>query len=262
MRLSRPLRVCVVIWVVAAFWGFCAFAWWLLAGVFGIQAAVFLLGPAVIILLLLHLASCDQALLWNKLVRTMWRGAGETLAVLRLVRWRVGAIACFVLALLTGFLWLRSFWWIDSLYVPVRGTRYVTIRSCHGVITVGWDTDSERSGNERVQWDARTVELRLTQMRTFFPQPNRKMGDNAFLNPGGAFDWTTGSVTIRGRTFGSTSASFPHWVPVALFSMAPAVSVAEAYRRYRRRCRGLCWECGYDLTGNESGVCPECGTPK
>ncbi len=20
-----------------------------------------------------------------------------------------------------------------------------------------------------------------------------------------------------------------------------------------------CWQCGYDLTGNESGVCPECG---
>jgi hypothetical protein len=25
-----------------------------------------------------------------------------------------------------------------------------------------------------------------------------------------------------------------------------------------RRC-GLCTECGYDLTGNKSGVCPECG---
>lgn len=24
---------------------------------------------------------------------------------------------------------------------------------------------------------------------------------------------------------------------------------------------GCCRECGYDLTGNVSGVCPECGTP-
>lgn len=23
---------------------------------------------------------------------------------------------------------------------------------------------------------------------------------------------------------------------------------------------GHCWKCGYDLTGNVSGVCPECGT--
>lgn len=28
-----------------------------------------------------------------------------------------------------------------------------------------------------------------------------------------------------------------------------------------RRERGLCFRCGYDLTGNVSGVCPECGTP-
>jgi uncharacterized paraquat-inducible protein A len=28
-----------------------------------------------------------------------------------------------------------------------------------------------------------------------------------------------------------------------------------------RRRRGLCVKCGYDLTGNTSGVCPECGTP-
>jgi hypothetical protein len=29
--------------------------------------------------------------------------------------------------------------------------------------------------------------------------------------------------------------------------------------RDARRSRGLCPGCAYDLTGNESGVCPECG---
>lgn len=24
---------------------------------------------------------------------------------------------------------------------------------------------------------------------------------------------------------------------------------------------GFCAQCGYDLTGNTSGICPECGTP-
>ena len=24
----------------------------------------------------------------------------------------------------------------------------------------------------------------------------------------------------------------------------------------------LCYSCGYDLTGNESGICPECGTAR
>jgi hypothetical protein len=33
------------------------------------------------------------------------------------------------------------------------------------------------------------------------------------------------------------------------------------FRRYRRRLRrGNCLRCGYDLTGNTSGLCPECGT--
>ena len=30
--------------------------------------------------------------------------------------------------------------------------------------------------------------------------------------------------------------------------------------RADRAARGLCVGCGYDLTGNVSGVCPECGT--
>jgi hypothetical protein len=32
-----------------------------------------------------------------------------------------------------------------------------------------------------------------------------------------------------------------------------------AEERRERRGKGLCAGCGYDLTGNASGVCPECG---
>ena len=35
----------------------------------------------------------------------------------------------------------------------------------------------------------------------------------------------------------------------------PKTSITE-----QRLREGLCLKCGYDLTGNESGVCPECGT--
>lgn len=35
--------------------------------------------------------------------------------------------------------------------------------------------------------------------------------------------------------------------------------VARRHRRRLRRKRGLCVKCGYDLTGNESRLCPECG---
>jgi hypothetical protein len=40
----------------------------------------------------------------------------------------------------------------------------------------------------------------------------------------------------------------------------PAVAFIHGpFRRYRRRRKGLCIKCAYDLTGNVSGTCPECG---
>lgn len=54
----------------------------------------------------------------------------------------------------------------------------------------------------------------------------------------------------------------PLWASVLLFSAYPFVALigSRARLRHRRRVRGLCVECGYDLTGNVSGKCPECGT--
>ena len=39
----------------------------------------------------------------------------------------------------------------------------------------------------------------------------------------------------------------------------PVVGVLRWRKRRRRVAAGLCASCGYDLTGNTSGVCPECG---
>jgi len=68
----------------------------------------------------------------------------------------------------------------------------------------------------------------------------------------------------------------PIWF-VALFPLVPLLTVIalrpraaaaslQAWRslllRYRRRGSAtVCQTCGYNLTGNASGVCPECGTP-
>lgn len=56
-------------------------------------------------------------------------------------------------------------------------------------------------------------------------------------------------------------AGFPLWKPVTLLVSYPATAIIRGpLRRWRRRRKGLCLKCGYDLTGNESGICPECGT--
>ncbi len=49
----------------------------------------------------------------------------------------------------------------------------------------------------------------------------------------------------------------------AVTSIPPLAVVARWWflrnRRARRKRGGFCQHCGYDLTGNVSGVCPECG---
>lgn len=56
------------------------------------------------------------------------------------------------------------------------------------------------------------------------------------------------------------SLRIPLWLPLALFSATPTVALIRGPpRRYRRHDKGLCLKCGYNLTGNVSGRCPECG---
>jgi hypothetical protein len=47
--------------------------------------------------------------------------------------------------------------------------------------------------------------------------------------------------------------------PFSLVLLLFAVSTAYLFWRDRRYPRAHCQSCGYDLTGNTSGVCPECG---
>ena len=50
------------------------------------------------------------------------------------------------------------------------------------------------------------------------------------------------------------------WIISLLLLAYPAIAfIRGPYRRHRRRKKGLCLKCGYNLTGNTSGVCPECG---
>ena len=46
-----------------------------------------------------------------------------------------------------------------------------------------------------------------------------------------------------------------------LFAAYPAIAfIRGPLRRHRRRRKGWCIKCAYNLTGNVSGFCPECGT--
>ncbi|HXE55277.1 MAG TPA: hypothetical protein VN541_19795 [Tepidisphaeraceae bacterium] len=68
--------------------------------------------------------------------------------------------------------------------------------------------------------------------------------------------------TAAGRRTGPLSITVVPFYPMVIASALPPLAwVTMGVRRRRRRRLGLCPACGYDLTGNVSGVCPECGKP-
>jgi len=67
--------------------------------------------------------------------------------------------------------------------------------------------------------------------------------------------WRPSSTTVAMSGFRT-----PVYLPVALLLGYPLFGVVrDRWREFRRPKRGFCQSCGYDLTGNASGTCPECG---
>ena len=67
-------------------------------------------------------------------------------------------------------------------------------------------------------------------------------------------------VSVEHGIYRTIAVRIPTWqLVVALLALPALLVVFPAVRRSRRRRRGACLKCGYDLTGNETGVCPECG---
>lgn len=53
----------------------------------------------------------------------------------------------------------------------------------------------------------------------------------------------------------------PAWLPAAVAAIIPCLWSHGWLRRRYLRFVGRCPQCGYNLTANTSGICPECGTP-
>ncbi len=78
--------------------------------------------------------------------------------------------------------------------------------------------------------------------------------------------WLSLEVGVRSASTGDPLHHYrrfrcPLVVPLVLLGAYPTIAfIRGPLRHWRRRDRGLCLECGYDLTGIVSGICPECGT--
>lgn len=92
-----------------------------------------------------------------------------------------------------------------------------------------------------------------------------KTGGKSDFRASLSFDMIPGnkSFLLRSRKEGVyriTWLVFPFWLTTCLLSVALLTPVFRGpVRRWRRKRAGCCLHCGYSLTGNRSGRCPECG---
>lgn len=89
----------------------------------------------------------------------------------------------------------------------------------------------------------------FSQDRPFFPPPNyRWRFGRVPFNP----DWTWDVNLVTRKIW---IVILPFW----MLLMVAGGATALLWIRWRRPRAGHCPRCDYDLTGNTSGVCPECG---
>jgi hypothetical protein len=86
------------------------------------------------------------------------------------------------------------------------------------------------------------------------PRPQSALAETQMAYAGFSFKTTTFGGTLA-RGVGA-----PFWAPAVLLLPYPILVLARGpIRRRRRRRKGLCIHCGYDLRGLTETRCPECG---
>ncbi len=171
---------------------------------------------------------------------------------------RVSIVLLVATASATALLWARSFanpdkgkWPVgwDTIIHPVTPRKCIYLTSLSGWVRAGSVSLDPGFGPltpyDRNGW----VWLGLGTLPAPYMSSVKHLGGLILI-----CNFRFASGDIRGI-------ALPHWLICLLLFAYPTVAfIRGPLRRYRRRKPGLCIKCGYNLTGNESGVCPECGT--
>lgn len=151
-------------------------------------------------------------------------------------------LSCFVLVAVA---WMRSFELYDEVLFPFEQGRHIFLQSHIGRVSLAYHDACVCRISESLSWySTENPWSRCGTPRTGF---GRIAGISKTYNPFG-------------------NAYYEVWIGYALlFVLLLALGVtrvARGYHYYKRlELHVACTQCDYDLTGNVSGICPECGTP-
>jgi len=161
------------------------------------------------------------------------------------VKYTIASVISLLLCVATAVLWVRSYTRYDEVRLGVERNETAEvflIASDNGGVLLFTDSkplaDTFKPG---MTWTTRPINRAAKMPATFWARHNFD-----------ALNWNYTWMIARG-------VEVPHWLVVILTAVLPAVFVWRSWRRPSGQAR--CSTCDYNLTGNTSGVCPECGTP-
>ena len=179
-----------------------------------------------------------------------------------------------VLATATAAIWVRSYWVTDALF-PSRFFdegdftfwRQTHLEFGRGSAGVSMTVQSGPAGSYKKGIDSmyqRSFGIGVDAIPVYFRHAPRDV-DFQFGNEQRkwGFAWShfeSGRAGNRPRSY-SYLLVVPLWSLQAVFLTVPTLWTWRTLKRRRLIRQGCCRKCGYNLTGNTSGICPECGTP-
>ncbi len=155
--------------------------------------------------------------------------------------------------------------WLIKLHVPVMGCiePFVCQREPGvarlGIEFLGHNQLSNKSrGWSHCGWRRACLSRgpNVTSLRIHSPSVALGLGSDVFTDPGYRPYATVYEVRFPSWLFVILLATYP----AIVFVRGPVRRLVTSARHRKRLAAGLCQGCGYDLSGNESGTCPECGT--
>jgi hypothetical protein len=172
-----------------------------------------------------------------------WRAM---ITIVTMIRKAIIALSL-LLAVMAVVLWVNSHF--RSIYISHSSTnRFIYVFSEVGHIAVSMD-DRQGTGSRRwtADWnfpsDGEVTDITFEEL--------------CFYRELWGFGYAYAEPERAGRIQTTYILTLPYWFIALFFTTCPAIAFIRS--PYIRRKKGLCIKCGYNLTGNVSGVCPECG---
>jgi hypothetical protein len=167
------------------------------------------------------------------------------------MRWLLVRFSAFCAVMCAGSvaLWVRSYWTSDSLYFQYAAGHgkvapLVSVFTLPGALLMV--DERLRPGS----WTYDSVAFKSAEGSEGRPRPTFLLF---------RFQWRVPSTGIPSNCTSFTTMA-PLWSFALVFMVGAGIWPIVALGRVRRRRKGRCPQCGYDLTGNVSGRCPECGS--